>query len=291
MKHLVLLVAVLSLHALTASFLSAQSGKLPWVDGDVPPTSGAFDYRVSRGEGRSLRAAREDAFNAFLMDLGNHAGVRVTSRTLSEIKRSLSHRGSAADYAEGESSTTTYRIDREGFKASFIKVSECYERLSTSSGDVFRVWELYEVSSNRSFQPYIPAYTDRYGVDAIWRSAILPGWGQLYKGSKTKGLFIMGGEVALAVGIVATENLNASYRKKINESHNADHIQTYAGKADNMQNIRNICIAGAAALYLYNLIDAIAAPGNKHLIIHNTNYSFYPVANETYTGIGLAINF
>jgi hypothetical protein len=147
------------------------------------------------------------------------------------------------------------------------------------------------VSSRRSFQAYIPAYTDRYGGDAFWRSFLLPGWGQLYKGSKTKGLSIIGGEVALAVGIVATENLSASYRKKINETHNADHIQTYARKADNMQNIRNICITGAAALYLYNLIDAVAAPGNKHLIIHNTHFSFYPVANEAYTGIGLVLNF
>jgi hypothetical protein len=278
------------LFLLYSAFVSAQSGRLPWIDGVFPPTYGAYEYRVSRGEGESLGAAREDAFNSFLIDLGNNAGVSVTSRTLSEIKRNLTSRGYSVDYDEGESSTTTYRIEREGFKASFIKVSECYEPVRTGYGTLYRVWELYEVSSGKRFTPYIPEYTDRYGATALWRS-ILPGGGQLYKGSKTKGLCIIGGEAALIGGLVATENLRASYLKKINETHNATHIQTYARKADTMENMRNLCITGVAVLYLYNLIDAAAAPGNKRLIVRNRPFAMYPVAGETHVGIGLVVNF
>jgi hypothetical protein len=286
MKHLTCLLVLTVLSCFAAS---AQSGRFPWVDGVFPPASNAFDYQVARGEGESLGAAREDAFNSLLIDLGNHAGVTVTTGTLSEIKRTLSHRDQALDYIEEEYSTTSYRIDREGFKASFTRVGEYHERVRGSSGDMYRVWELYEVSSRGSFKPIIPEYTDRYGGDALWRS-ILPGWGQLYKGSKTKGLCIIGGEAALIGGLVATENLRASYANKINGTHNAEHIQTYARKADTMENMRNLCITGAAVLYLYNLIDAAAAPGNWHLIIRNKNFSFYPVAGEA-TGIGLAVHF
>jgi hypothetical protein len=268
----------------------AQSGKMPWVDGDFPPVNGSYDYMVARGEGASLGFAREDAFNSFLIDLGNAAGVSVTSRTLSEIKRELKYGGGETDYDESETSTTTYRIEREGFKASFIKVSECYETERTANGVVYLVWELYEVSSRRRFEPYIPAYTDRYGGDALLRSMLLPGWGQLYKGVKTKGLFIIGGEIALVGGIVATENLRESYMKKIGETHNDVHIRTYARKADTVENIRNLCIAGAAALYLYNLVDAVTAPGKKHLM-RDRRIALFPVATETYTGVGLVMNF
>jgi hypothetical protein len=287
MKFFVCFSLALLLHV---SLVSAQSGRLPWVDGVFPPASNAFDYRVARGEGESLGAAREDAFNSFLIDLGNNAGVSVTSRTLSEIKRNLTSRGYSVKYGEEESSTTTYRIDREGFKASFIKVGEYYEQVRGSSGDMYRVWELYEVSSGKRFTPYLPEYTGRYRGDALWRS-ILPGWGQLYKGSKTKGLCIIGGEAALIGGLVAAENLRASYLKKIRETHNVDHIRTYARKADTMENMRNLCITGAAVLYLYNLIDAVAAPGNKRLIVRDRPFALYPVAGETHVGIGLAVNF
>jgi hypothetical protein len=279
------------LNCIPASAQSGNSGKMPWMDGAFPPKSNSFDYQVSRGEGNSLGEARRDAFHSFLIDLGNMAGVSINSRTLTEIKRSLNYRNKDTDYNENERSTTTYRIEREGFKASFLKVSEYYEYERTATGRVYRVWELYEVSSKRSFTPYIPEYTDRYGASAGWRSALLPGWGQMHKGSMAKGLFIIGGEVALIGGIVATENLRASYMKKINQTHNAAHIKTYAGKADTMENIRNLCITGAAALYIYSLVDAIVAPGNKYLVTRGNRFSFVPVAGEAYAGIALVINF
>jgi hypothetical protein len=283
---------LLLLQALSLSFISAQSGRLPWMDGEFPPASPAFEYRVEIGEGRSLKAAREDALNALLTDLGNQAGVEVTSRTLSEIKREMSRRGNASDYSETERSATTYRIDREGFRAFFVKAGEYSERVRTSGGELYRVWALYEVSGRRSFKPYIPEYTDRYGGDAFWRSALLPGWGQMYKGSKTKGLFIIAGEAAFIGGLVATENLRASYMKKILETHQADAIRTYARNADTMKNMRNLCITGAAVLYLYNIIDAIAAPGSKHLITRKQTFALYPVSNGLqYMGAGLVIHF
>jgi hypothetical protein len=280
------------LQAFCVSFLYAQTGRLPWMDGDFPPASPAFEYRVVVGEGSTLRAAGEDALNSLLVDLGNRAGVRVTSRTLSEIKREMRSRTAAPDeYGETERSVTAYRIDREGFRAFFAKAGEYRERLRTPTGYAYRVWVLYEVSDRRAFKPYIPEYTDRYGGDAFLRSAILPGWGQMYKGSGAKGIWIIAGEVALAAGLVATENLRASYMKKINETHQADAIRTYARNADTMKNMRNLCITGAAALYLYSLIDAVAAPGRKRLVGGERSFSLHPVAGGEYAGIGLVMNF
>jgi hypothetical protein len=288
MKSLTSPIFLLCALLMNCAFVCAQSGKLPWVEGVFPPKSNAFDYRVSRGEGSSLKEAREDAFNSLLIDLGNNAGVSVNSQTLTEIKRSLDY-GDAMSYEEQETSTTTHRIEREGFNASFIKVGEYYEYAAIDN--VYRVWELYEVSSRKSFTPYIPEYTSHYGPQAAWRSAVLPGWGQMHKGSMTKAVCIIGGEVALVGGIVATENLRASYMQKIKQTHEAAHIKSYAVKADTMSSIRNLCITGAAALYIYNLVDAIVAPGNKYLVVRDNRLSLVPVAGGTFTGIGLSLNF
>ena len=58
-------------------------------------------------------------------------------------------------------------------------------------------------------------------------------------------------------------------------------MKTYNTKADNCENIRNICIGGAAALYVYNLIDAIAANGAKRVIIKKKNTRYLRVSTPS----------
>jgi len=130
--------------------------------------------------------------------------------------------------------------------------------------------------------------TDKYGAKGLWRSAILPGWGQMYKGSQTKGIVILGAEVAAVGGIVAFQGLYTNYKGKIAGS-TGTQAQTYRTRASNCKNIRNGFIAGAAAVYVYNLIDAIAAPGARWLKTTNGELSFYP--SVTADGVGLSVAY
>lgn len=115
-----------------------------------------------------------------------------------------------------------------------------------------------------------------YGVHGLWRSAIVPGWGQFYKGSNIKGGLILGGCVALAGGIVYTETMRQDYMNKIKKTHNTDNMRVYKNRADNFAMGRNICIGGIAALYVYNLVDAIVTPGARRVVVRkNTNGRSY----------------
>lgn len=109
--------------------------------------------------------------------------------------------------------------------------------------------------------------TTRYGGHGLWRSAIVPGWGQMYKGSYVKGGLVLGGCVAFAGGIIFTENQRQAYISNISKTHDAAAKQVYANRANNFGIARNVCIGGIAALYIYNIIDAIAAPGGKRIIV------------------------
>lgn len=131
--------------------------------------------------------------------------------------------------------------------------------------------------------------TDKYGANGLWRSAILPGWGQMYKGSMGKGIAILGAEVVAVGGIVASESMRASYVTKIHTQ--PQFAQQYASKASNCKNIRNGFIAGAAAVYVYNLIDALAAPGARWLKTTNGEFSFYPSATIDGMGVTMAYHF
>ena len=74
-------------------------------------------------------------------------------------------------------------------------------------------------------------------------------------------------------------------------------IKTYSTKADHFATARNICIGAAAALYVYNLIDAIAAPGARRIAVRRRNsngqtYSFVPaVMPDGSAGMVAAVTF
>ena len=142
---------------------------------------------------------------------------------------------------------------------------------------------------------YAPVFDDisfsrYYGMQGFARS-LIPGWGQMYKGSTTKGLCILGGEVVCIGGIIVCENLRSSYIKKMKEQ--PKFAKDYSSKADNWENGRNFCIGAAAALYVYNLIDAIAAKGAKRVIVKPTgrpSFSLVPTVMDT-GGCGLVFAY
>lgn len=110
--------------------------------------------------------------------------------------------------------------------------------------------------------------TTSYASDpTTWGLSLIPGAAQMHKGSYVKGGIIMGGSVALVGGIIAFENIRANNMSKISQTHSADVKKTYNNNANNAALGRNICIGGLAALYVYNILDAIIAPGARRIIV------------------------
>ena len=131
--------------------------------------------------------------------------------------------------------------------------------------------------------------TDKYGTKGLWRSAICPGWGQMYKGSKGKGIAILGAEALAVGGMVAFEGMRSSYVTKMHQQ--PQFAQRYAAKATNCKNIRNGIAAAAAAIYVYNLIDAVAAPGARWLKTTGNGFAFYPSVMDDGMGLTVAYSF
>lgn len=100
----------------------------------------------------------------------------------------------------------------------------------------------------------------------LWRSAVLPGWGQAYNGQGGKGLLLGGLTLGLFAGTVATYMIGDGAR------------QTYLGltdpKADfdgpyntweSMANLNHIMYIGFGVAYSFTLVDAIlgAKPASR----------------------------
>jgi hypothetical protein len=154
----------------------------------------------------------------------------------------------------------------------------------------YRISLLIQTAKNPTIEFDRVNVTNEYGFSL---RAFVPGMAQFHKGSTLKGGLIVGGEIALIGGIIITESLRASNISKINTTHNAADKQNYINNADSYETMRNVMIGGAVALYVYNVIDAIATKGKKHVVFGNNTISVSPFVLPSAGGMsgGLALSF
>jgi tetratricopeptide (TPR) repeat protein len=95
-------------------------------------------------------------------------------------------------------------------------------------------------------------------VQPLWRSAILPGWGQGYNGQELKGWIMGGTEVALMTTTILTfmagESAHQQYISLTDPK--ADYDTPFA-TWESMAQINHTAYALFGAVYLYGLVDAI----------------------------------
>ncbi|MDR1591946.1 MAG: hypothetical protein LBS16_03565, partial [Prevotellaceae bacterium] len=147
---------------------------------------------------------------------------------------------------------------------------------------------LFQTLKNPTAQYEKVEYTNRYPFSA---RVFVPGMAQLHKGSAAKGIAFIAGEAAMVGGIVAFESMRTSYLSKIDATPSPSLQKQYAADADNMKNLRNGFIAGAAAVYVWNVIDGIAAKGKKHILVGENSLRIAPYATPYENGISLSLNF
>ena len=142
---------------------------------------------------------------------------------------------------------------------------------------------------DKMMKNYNAQFTGNYPFSA---RAFVPGMAQIYKGSTAKGLFFIIGEIACVGGVVTTECLRASYDSKIKSTQNVEQLKSYISSRDNCENICNGFIVGAAALYVWNVIDGIVAKGKKRgVMVGDAQLKFAPYAAPQNSGIAFALNF
>lgn len=252
-----------------------------WLARRTPTCSNStFYYQVTEGEHADLDKAKA----ACLMNLTTYVkqNNKVEGKTLVDIEKTLS--------GEKENYQMTYTIEGQTINIGFRKADEYWEYISYPNGDrVYRCYSLYALAQTAQTARLDElTFTRKYGGRGLVRSLIVPGWGQMYKGSTAKGVSILGGEVLLVGGIIVAENMRASYQNKWKQQKN----ENYLTKVDNCETIRNVCIGAAAALYVYNLVDALVANGRKRTVVGKKgSILLAPTVDKEYAGMALSLNF
>jgi hypothetical protein len=127
-------------------------------------------------------------------------------------------------------------------------------------------------------------------VRAAMRSLVLPGWGQNYVGSKTKGVLLTIGTLASAA-TAGVMHLRYDSRRNDYDDFNAIYNQTrsveerekllarrYALQKDayNAERDRNVVLGVLAGIWVYNILDAVLFFPDYGLNVSGTNLGLYP---------------
>lgn len=235
-----------------------------WVDnsGRLKKFNDTYSYHVVLDAGPSLNLLRESE----LVALSNY--LQRTNRIEGVIDRNVNV-GTNDDQSTYSSNIgLSYKTNTSVEQFTCKKIDSYWVQQQISGGGLqFTYYSLYAVANSYVYDFDEYHLTEKYGVRGLWRSMIVPGWGQMHKGSYIKGGIMLGGTVALAGGIIFTESMRKSCYTQIGQTHSSTAIKQLSANAANWAIGRNICIGAAAALYVYNLVDAIVAPGARRVVV------------------------
>lgn len=264
--------------------------KPQWINNPPNPGNSSYVFKVVESEGEDLNSARSNSLKSLvsMIEHDDNIKIRESHRLTDEAERSN-------DKLIEANSNSIYVLEIENSINKTItteKVAEYWDDFESNGHVRKRLNTLYMVQRKNQIADFDEIeLTTKYGMKGFARSMIIPGWGQLYKGSKVKGGIILGGTVAGAIGIILTENTRADYIKKMHEQPKFANV--YNSKASDWETSRNVCIGAVAALYIYNLIDAIVADGAERAIVkkRNNNFTFNPIISPDCGGILITYKF
>ncbi len=148
---------------------------------------------------------------------------------------------------------------------------------------------LYQTQKFPNIVPESVSSTDRYPFSA---RVFVPGMEQIYKGCYGKGVAFIAGEAVLVGGIITTEFMRRNYSQKVAQTHNVSQKESYTRNANACAITRNVLIGGAAALYIWNIIDGVVAKGRPYIKVNNkTTLTFAPTVSSECTGIVMNLKF
>lgn len=218
----------------------------------------------------------------------------LTDKIVSENKLEGVEEVDATNTQSKESHSTITYIDKATNQRKtmtfYYKLVDEYWEWDGSSYDYYALFAVADSGKIPVFDDF--STSSIYGAAPVVMS-IIPGVGQMYKGSTVKGVCLLGGAAALGVGALLCENQRADYHNKTIEQ--PKFAKDYNTKANNWETARNVCLGVAAAVWVYNIVDAAIAKGSPRIVVKPGNgpsFSLRPMLTpEGGSGLTLAYTF
>lgn len=302
MRKRILVIVYLALCLLCPYTLRAQyrvldrkySSAPAWMKGGaaLPRPNDTYEYVIVDNAGESLQSlesGRVTSLGQKLSQINKINGV---------IDKTVESSNKDGNFTSEVKHKMIFRTNTEVYEFVSKYIDDYWEYVSYPDGSKgYMYYALFAVSKGTDIPIFDDvSFTTQYGVHGLWRSMIVPGWGQFHKGSKVKGAMFLGGTATLAGGMVYCQSRITNSRNLAAQTYNPEHLRIYSRRISNFSTARNVCVGAAAALYIWNLVDAVVAPGARRIVVKPAmnlgGYSLEnPNGNTDAIGLSTAFTF
>lgn len=233
-----------------------------WVKGYFKELPNSYIETVS-ASGYDLQMARNNAYNEAMSRRSLATGTQATVKTQQkEIQVQASH--------------------------DVIVKTRVLDEWTMHTRTGYTVYLLVQTAKNPTLDYEPVMVSEEYPFSA---KVFVPGMAQFEKGSTLKGTLFLGGEIVCVGGIVVGSIMAQQCYNKGLASKDASVRKQYTNMANVWGTVRNVSIAGAVAVYAWNVIDGITAKGQKHVVTGRYAFSAAPYADYYSVGVSLAYRF
>lgn len=240
--------------------------KPTWIKNQPAPSNSTLSYVLQHDWAQNVEEARKKCLNDLVIGSGMENGMVVVTDINTTLGNAMVWENNKLVEKDTDEFVANSTMKGSEHKLAVKNVAEYWER-DKYTGQI-HLYSLYQ----RSIGDKEPVFdevrlTNKYGGGAVARS-IIPGWGQIYKGSVGKGIAFMAGVAATAAGgCVFLSQYNGYYSRYQSEKpRDVKVADEYLKMAQNAQVGCYVCFGACAALYIYNLIDAAVAPGASRIV-------------------------
>jgi len=221
-----------------------------------PPSGKYYIYYTGVGSSpNSLSGAKEQAIANVLSEIIMEGKITADSRIrtfheqsnqgiVSEVSREIQQTGTATAI--------------EGLR----KEEEYWQTIKTPSGILYQYWILMKIPKSE-FAGLDLNIDQNYGFAPVWRSTMVPGWGQFYKGESKKGWRFLISETALVSSFFISNYFSQNYSQKAESERDYDRRKFYNDWSNRSYTIGTVSGILAGVIYCYNVFDAISTKGAK----------------------------
>ena len=165
-------------------------------------------------------------------------------------------------------------ISGESQKIKGLRTEDIYWQEEKKEEEIFyRYWVLMRLPKNIKDIDY--QINQNYGFAPVWRSALVPGWGQFYKKQSKMGYIFLGSEAFLIGSALFANHLSVHYNDKAAGESNITTRKEYMDWSDTAEAVAITTGIAAGVLYIYNIFDSITSKGAKRYAISERDLEIY----------------
>ncbi len=268
-----LILILLSLTALSPALYAQAGGSLESIPSWARerPRSKYFTYYYGIGQAKDIQQAKRQAISDVLITINQEGRIQLRSKVESRLaERSTQSSRGVKTIIESDAIQEILTQGETSQIQGLQMVEDFWREERTTSGNEYQYWILMRLPKSVHVETDLPFFTYNYGLAPIWRSALVPGWGQFHKGEKKKGLRLLGSEAALASTFFICQQISRDYSRKASDERDVDRRKFYNDWANRSYSISMISGILAGVVYCYNVFDAVTAKGAK-------KYAYQPV--------------